>query len=154
MIYPFPTWRLFNTGNNVDVQKSLINTTASAIMEEYQALISALQLSNELVDESEKITKAERKMKPEGEKSGLKKIGEMIGFGKDNPPRLMRKSIVSNPPSMSILPITIDGTKLSPSYSYMKKDDLLEVERVNLDELSNLQNEIKKAIKDTKEDHC
>ena len=35
-------------------------------------------------------------MKPEGEKSGLKKIGEMIGFGKDNPPRLMRKSIVSN----------------------------------------------------------
>ena len=142
----------FNTGNTVDVQKSLINTTASAIMEEYQALISALQLSNKLVDDSEKITKAERKMKPEGEKSGLKKIGEMIGFGKDNPPRLMRKSIVSNPPSMSILPITSDGTKLSPSYSYMKKDDLLKVGGVNLDELSNLQNEIKKAIKDTKEE--
>ena len=142
----------FNTGNTVDVQKSLINTTASAIMEEYQALISALQLSNKLVDDSEKITKAERKMKPEGEKSGLKKIGEMIGFGKDNPPRLMRKSIVSNPPSMSILPITSDGTKLSPSYSYMKKDDLLKVGGVNLDELANLQNEIKKAIKDTKEE--
>ena len=142
----------FNAGNNVDVQKSLINTTASAIMEEYQALISALQLSNELVDDSEEITKAERKMKPEGEKSGLKKIGEMIGFGKDNPPRLMRKSIVSNPPSMSILPITSDGTKLSPSYSYMKKEDLLEVGGVNLDELANLQNEIKKAIKETKEE--
>ena len=142
----------FNAGNTVDVQKSLINTTASAIMEEYQALISALQNSNEMVDISEEITKAERKMKPKGEKSGLKKIGDMIGFGKDNPPRLMRKSIVSNPPSMSILPISSGGTKLSPSYSYMDKDDLLEVGGVNLDELANLQNEIKKAIKDTKEE--
>ncbi len=142
----------FNTGNTVDVQKSLINTTASAIMEEYQALISALQLSNTNLDKSENTTKAERKMKPEGEKSGLKKIGEMIGFGKDNPPRLMRKSIVSNPPSMSILPITSGGTKLSPSYSYMKKSDLLKVGGVDLTELANLQAEIKKAIKSTDEE--
>ena len=36
--------------------------------------------------------------------------------------------------------------------THMKKDDLLKVGGVNLDELANLQNEIKKAIKDTKEE--
>lgn len=135
----------FDTGNNVDVKKTLVQTTSAAIMQEYEMMIEALDGAIQGTESAAKTSKETRKSKPK-DLSFRKKIKDIFGIAVDNPPRLMKSSIIRNPPAMSILPISSEGVKLAPSYSYMDKSKLLKTGGVDLTELLALQQEIVRTI--------